>query len=344
MDNSYGPDNPSPDSSDDQFFGPTEIVEPLTGSSVIIEPLPPDPDDAPLIEKKPGFIQRLDARPKSEHRKIIISLSVVLALLVGAYALTFTGSTTTLDYSQSYQIAKDLKREVQLIHNDTSCTKVTDYVSKSFVTAETFAGYIKDCQTMSNGPDTYISQLSQTEGVRKDSDLRSRYDLFVDAYHTAAGGSKTLAVTLDQYSLWHKWILAISANTSEISWTDSDIESTTKILTESDVPAFVKYGEAWKKYFGEYVVASREYYTASFSDEHKEDLRNTMSDKKKAYEDWKTKNDPNIPELIPLENPDTAYLYTKFEDLYNYIREAYQSNYNKEAGGCKEMANQVICD
>jgi hypothetical protein len=333
----------TPEPSPDHVPGLTEIVEPLTGSSVIIEPAPAPVETAP-VAKKPSFFERLKARPKQKHHKAIIFSVIAVLIIIGITVAGLVSRTSHLDYSQSYQLAKDLKKEVQLIRSDTSCTKAIDYVGKSFVSMETYSTYTKDCQTMSDTPEQYINQLAQTEGVRRDQNIKSRYDLFADAYRAAVSGSKTLAVTLDQYLIWHRWVIAIASNASEISWTDSDIESTAKILTESDVPAFVKHGEEWQKYFGEYVVASRDYYTASFSDEHKEDLRNAMTDKKKAYEDWKTKNDPNISELIPLENPDAAYLYAKFEELYDAIRQAYQENYNKEVGGCKEMANQVVCD
>ena len=354
MDNQPNPNQPQPqdpsrassqttEPTPDQIPGLTEIVEPLTGSSVIIEPAPA-PVEATPIAKKPSFFQRLKARPKQSHRKALIFSSIILLLVIVGVVIGLVSQTGHLDYSQSYQLAKDLKREVQLIRSDTSCTKAIDYVGKSFVSMETYTTYTKDCQTISDTPEQYINQLAQTEGVRRDQNIKGRYNLFVDAYHAAVSGSKTLAVTLDQYLIWHKWIIAVASNASEISWTDSEIESTAKILTESDVPTFVKHGEAWQKYFGEYVVASRDYYTASFSDEHKEDLRNAMTDKKKAYEDWKIKNDPNISEIIPLENPDAAYLYAKFEELYDAIRQAYQENYNKEVGGCKEMANQVVCD
>ncbi len=320
-----------------------EIIEPLTGSSVFIEPKPAKPEPKKL-PKKPTPLERFDQRPKEDHHKIIISLSVLNLMIFSAIILVLFSKTAHANYADAYHLAKELKKEVELIKSDTSCSRVTDYAHKSFVAAETYDTYIKDCQTISTTPNDYISKLAQTEAVKTDETVSQRFKAFTDAYDSAVTGSKSLALTLDQYRIWHQWVISSSANTSELSWTDAELESTAKILTESDIPTFAKYGQEWQKYFGNFVTASREYYTASFSDEHKEELRTKMTDAKKAYEDWQSSSTPDLKTLLPLENPNIANLSSKYQSFYTVLREAYQQNYDPEVGGCREFADRIICD
>ena len=322
---------------------PNEYIEPLTGSSVFVEPKPEKPSPKKL-PKKPTPLERFDQRPKQDHHKIIAMLVVLNIIIFSSIAVVLLSKTVHANYADAYQLAKDLKKEIQLIESDTSCSRVTEYANKSFVVSETYETYLKDCQTISNAPDAYISKLSQTDAVKTDDEISRRFELFTSAYDSAVSGSRALALTLDQYRVWHEWVIASSSNTSELSWTDSELESTAKLLIESDVSAFVKYGKDWQKYFGDYVLASREYYTASFSDENKEELRTKMTDAKKSYEDWQTSSTPDLKKLLPLENPDIMNLVAKFESFYSALASAYQENYDPSVGGCREIADKIICD
>ena len=49
-------------------------------------------------------------------------------------------------------------------------------------------------------------------------------------------------------------------------------------------------------------------------------------------------------ELFPLELVDTAKLYAKFEEFYDYVRDTYQKNYNPAVGGCKEYVTSIVCE
>ena len=320
-----------------------EIIEPKTGSSVFVEPKPKRPQ-AKKLPKKPTPLERFDQRPKEDHHKIIATLIVLNVLIFSAIAVLLLPKTAHANYSDAYQLARDLKKEVQSIKNDTSCTKVIDYANKSFVTADTYETYIKDCQTISDAPEKYINKLPQTEALKTDDNLAKLFKSFTDAYDDAARGSKSLALALDQYRIWHQWVISSSANTSELSWTDAELDSTAKILTDSDISAFAKYGKDWRKYFGDFVSASREYYTASFSDEHKEELRTKMTDTKKAYEDWQASATPDLKKLLPLENPNLVTLSAKYDNFYSALRTAYQENYDPSAGGCRELADKILCD
>ena len=69
-----------------------------------------------------------------------------------------------------------------------------------------------------------------------------------------------------------------------------------------------------------------------------------MKEKQEAFTTWKKEKEPKVTELYPLELVDTAKLYAKFEEFYNYVKDTYQKNYNPEVGGCKEYFSGPVCE
>ena len=73
-------------------------------------------------------------------------------------------------------------------------------------------------------------------------------------------------------------------------------------------------------------------------------VKSDMDAKKTAFSDFQKEKRPDVLKEFPLQLTDLANISTKFEDMYSFIRETYQKNYNKKVGGCKELINAVICD
>ena len=131
----------------------------------------------------------------------------------------------------------------------------------------------------------------------------------------------------------------------EWDWTDADLKKASEILTNSDIEEFKKYGEEWYKLKKEAAEATNAYFHHALDTASDlPTLQKAMSEKQDAFTKWKKTNEPEITELYPLELVDTAKLYAKFEEFYNYVRETYQNNYNRQVGGRKEFVTSVVCE
>ena len=69
-----------------------------------------------------------------------------------------------------------------------------------------------------------------------------------------------------------------------------------------------------------------------------------MDAKKTAFSDFQKEKRPDVVTEFPLQQVNLANISVKFEEMYSFIRETYQKNYNKRVGGCKELINAIICD
>ena len=349
-------------------MNPPQIVEPLTGSSVLVEPKPENnvPNNGfPIgygpnehlkkIEKpkKPKMSERLKhARKKwSKKQKILaITIPAVIVLAVGGFSVyaTVTGMFKT-DYSETYKKAKELRVEMQKLRSDSNCDKVIEYVNNQYTAMQVYQTYIEGCRTVGEGiASDIITAVGDTQGVLKDEEVRKRYEILDYAFNAAREGNSQVNGLLNKYSLWHSWVLAESSGNSahnDWDWTEADLNNAAGILTNSGVKEFREYGEGWLKLKKEAAVSTNTYYHAALGTIGTlADTYNEMVTKQNTFNDWKKQNEPVITEVFPLELVDTANIYTKFEEFYNFIREVYQNNYNQQAGGCKEFVNSVVCD
>jgi hypothetical protein len=345
-----------------------QIVEPLTGSSVIVEkkPEPEVPangfpvgygpnEHMKKIEKPkaPSFRERMKhARKKMSKKQKILAIVIpsTLVVLIGGFAImaTVTGMFK-VDYSGTYLASKELKSELQGLRSDTNCDKVIEYVDMQYTSMETYSKYIEGCKVASDGvSDAIVEKVGDTDGVKRDEEVRRRYETLKTALATAKQGNSNVDSVLDVYKTWHEWIIAEADGNNkhqEWDWTDSDLEAATDILTKSDVKEFQDYGKKWLELKKAAAEATNAYFHHALNTaEDLQMLNQNMSQKQSEFTKWKKENEPDVTDLYPLELVDTAKLYAKFEEFYNYIRETYQNNYNTTVRGCTEFVTSVQCD
>lgn len=348
--------------------GVGQVVEPLTGSSVIVEKKPEQavPDNGfPVgygpnehmkkIEKPkaPSFRERMKhARKKMSKKQKILAIAIpsAIVLVVGGFALTATlTGMFKIDYSGTYLASKELKNEFQGIRSDTNCDKVIEYVDMQYTSMESYMKYIEGCKATSEGvSDATVQKIGDTDGVRRDEEVRRRYETLKTALETAKQGNSEVDSVLDVYQVWHEWILSEAEGNNkhqEWDWTDSDLQASSDILINSDIKEFQEYGKKWYELKKAAAEATNAYFHHALDTSMDlPTLNKNMSDAQDAFTKWKKENEPDVTDLYPLELVDTAKLYAKFEEFYNYIRETYQNNYNTQVRGCTEFVTSVQCD
>ncbi len=343
------------------------IVEPLTGSAVIVEekPKPEVPDNGfPIgygpnehmkkIEKPkaPSFRERMKhTRKKMTKKQKILAIAIpgATVVLIGGFMIvaSFTGMFK-VDYSGTYLAAKELKSELQGLRSDTNCDKVIEYVDMQYTAMETYMKYIEGCKVASEGvSDSVVAKVGDTDGVRRDEEIRRRYETLKTSLETAKQGNANVNGVLDVYKIWHEWILAEAAGDNkhaEWEWTESDLNAASEILTKSDIKEFQEYGKKWLELKKAAAEATSMFFHPDFTQNDLPTLTQNMNQKQDEFKKWKKENEPDVTDLYPLELVDTAKLYAKFEEFYNYIRDTYEKNYNTEVRGCTEFVTSVKCD
>lgn len=352
-------------------MNPTEkrIYEPLTGSSVVVDtvqenrvpengfPAGYGPNaDFKRIEKpkKPKLGERIKRSfgelTKIQKRLLIIIPSVVVGLIVVfSIVASITGMFST-DYSKTYSVAKAIKSDLQKLRSNVNCDKVTEYNDNTFTSMEIYQGYIEGCKKNSQGVNAQlIEEMGDTAGVLKDIEVNRRFEAFKVALNESKASSAEVEKTLDLYSLWHNWLIMESSGDKThngFEWSESEIKEAAKILVESGNERLVSYGNAWINLKTEVAKAAYKFYHSSEETEVVDyvEAKNDLEAKKNAFMQFQKEKRPDVLTEFPLQLVDLANISVKFEEMYSFIRETYQKNYNKKVGGCKELINAVICD
>lgn len=352
-------------------MNPTEkrIYEPLTGSSVVVDtvqenrvpengfPAGYGPNaDFKRIEKpkKPKLGERIKRSfgelTKIQKRLLIIIPSVVVGLIVVfSIVASITGMFST-DYSKTYSVAKVIKSDLQKLRSNVNCDKVTEYNDNTFTSMEIYQGYIEGCKKNSQGVNAQlIEEMGDTAGVLKDIEVNRRFEAFKVALNESKASSAEVEKTLDLYSLWHNWLIVESSGDKThngFEWSESEIKEAAKILVESGNERLVSYGNAWISLKTEVAKAAYKFYHSSEETEVVDyvEAKNDLEAKKNAFMQFQKEKRPDVLTEFPLQLVDLANISVKFEEMYSFIRETYQKNYNKKVGGCKELINAVICD
>ena len=352
-------------------MNPTEkrIYEPLTGSSVVVDtvqenrvpengfPAGYGPNaDFKRIEKpkKPKLRERIKRSfgelTKIQKRLLIIIPSIVVGLIVVfSIVASITGMFST-DYSKTYSVAKAIKSDLQKLRSNVNCDKVTEYNDNTFTSMEIYQGYIEGCKKNSQGVNAQlIEEMGDTAGVLKDIEVNRRFEAFKVALNESKASSAEVEKTLDLYSLWHNWLIVESSGDKThngFEWSESEIKEAAKILVESGNERLVSYGNAWISLKTEVAKAAYKFYHSSEETEVVDyvEAKNDLEAKKNAFIQFQKEKRPDVLTEFPLQLVDLANISVKFDEMYNFIRETYQKNYNKKVGGCKELINAVICD
>ena len=194
-----------------------------------------------------------------------------------------------------------------------------------------------------------IEEMGDTAGVLKDIEVNRRFEAFKVALNEAKTSSAEVEKTLDLYSLWHNWLIVESSGDKAhngFEWSEAEIKEAAKILIESGNEKLVAYGNAWINLKTEVAKAAYKFYHSSEETEVVDyvEAKNDLEAKKNAFLQFQKEKRPDVLKEFPLQLVDLANISVKFEEMYSFIRETYQQNYNKKVGGCKELINAIICD
>lgn len=308
-------------------------------------PYPPQPYQQPYQPYPP---QQPYAQPKPpkppmdpKKKKTIITWCCVGGgiLILGIAAAIILPIIFRIDYHTAYQAAKELKPKVQDIYYNYECGHIEDDLDSSYTSMKTYSEYVEECKNVMSDADGLVSKLAETEGVKRNNDIKAQFESFKTAYDSVVPDADALSQKLDIYLARHNFVVA--ASDISYSSTDAEITAAAKYLIDSGNETLKNYGEGWLEKYLAAAHAYQDWYNSPGYYGEKYNLKNQLDTEKKNYV---TANKPDVKSLYPLNLNNTSKIYSEFNKLYDLIDETYEKNYTKDSGDCLEFLGEVICD
>ena len=311
------------------------------------QPMPmPQNMNQPYPQPMPMMKPPKQPMDPAKKKRIILIVSLVSGLAVaGIVAAVLIPILLKINYGPAYQTAKELKPNIYEIYQSYDCEYVIDYVDSSYTSTKTYGEYIEGCKEVySSKTDDLIAKLENTDGVKRNSEIKNQFDKFKTEYSAiSAGNSEELAGKLALWQAWHN--MKVAANDLDYS-SSSDAEFTTaaNYLINSGNDTLKTYGENWLEKSLEVAAAYRTYRNTSWSSSDYNTNRNNYNNKRNELSDWVATNKPDINAIAPLSFDDTYKMYSEFNKLYDLIARTYEQNYNSGSNDCDEFLSEVYCE
>ena len=349
------PNQPLPNQPVPPMLDQPNNVQPVPNQPMPAQPMQPTPGQ-PMAQPMPPYPgqpyppQPMMKSPKqpmdpAKKKKIILIVSICSGVaILGIVAAIIIPILLRVDYSSAYKTAKELSPKIYDIYHSYDCEYVVDYYNSTYTNTKTYNEYIENCLAVyDNGASDLVTKLGDTDGIKRNTDLKNQYDKFSSEFNALTSGSATnLSSKLDVYKAWHTFVVAVDDLDYRNS-SDAEFTAAANYLIESGNDTLKTYGEGWLERQLGVAAAYRAWYNASYSDPNYSEYRNAYNNKNTEIKDWIAANKPDIQTLAPLNIDDTSKMNSAFSSLYDMIRATYEKNYNSGSGDCTEFMGEVSC-
>lgn len=271
-----------------------------------------------------------------------ISVAVVGIGAIGAFALTTLGGASGTGYGESYRLAKKVQSGLSDVSASMSCGYVEKYANNTTIDEQGYEEYITECSAGDNSTLDIVRELSESDGVRKNAEIKAQFERFDEVFQGTIPNSGELSQRLEMYRVWHRYELALKKLLVGQS-TDDEIRTVANVLIYSESKILRDYGEGWLAVTLPYAQAARDYENASWSDSNKNKLKQELAMQRTAQSDYVKQNKPDLTVVASLRFGDITGANKEFAILYNMIKEEYEQHYDEDSGDCSVLLDTVVC-
>ena len=284
--------------------------------------------------------------PAKKKRIILITSIVSASVILGIVATILIIVLNKVNYGPTYRTAKQLKPKIQEISLSYDCKDVINHIDSTYTSIDAYNGSIEECKGLfGSETDNLVKELGDTDGVKRDEDIKAHFEKFEAEYLAASTGNvKDLSDKLTLWQAWHGYV--VTENNLSRKATDAEITAAANFLINSGNDTLKTYGETWLQKSIEVAAAYRAYDSSSWNSlndyyarrDHYNSLRDQLTE-------WVAANEPDINALAPLNFNDTSKMYSEFNDLYRVVKETYEKNYDNSSNDCETLYGEsVYCE
>lgn len=268
-----------------------------------------------------------------------VGIAAVVAVIVLACILL--PNMGKADYGESYVAANELNDKLEEAYDGYSATCYEMLMNTSDVnlSVDSYNKDVEKCQKTLDEARDLSKKLGKTSGVRKDGELKTKYNEFYDLMAEGLPEAKKLEV----YRNLHEFLL--NSQTINTESTEEEIKKAAEPLTKSSDQVWVDFGNEWAEREINLIKAYKDYDQAKNSDGNYAQLYENYKKAMTEMQEFSSKFDLEDEELGGINLDKVNEMVDKFDDLRKAIRETYEKNYDgKNENDCvKANDGSVTC-
>lgn len=303
---------------------------------------PAEAPAAPAVEAKPvvptaakNTNSVVPAGKPGSSKGLIIGLCVggAAIILIVVLCIIFIPMLFGIDWEKTKEATQNFEKANNSLSTD--CGDVLSYATSTYKSESDYNKSVEKCSTAIQGYKDAAEELGKSSGVKKDKEIKEKYDKFKEAYDKASPALDQITVVMKDV---HSFVLKMDEFEDSISSaddiTDAKIDELVKPLADSENEGLKAMGEDMKSQIKSYIEIVKKYnetreawYNTSSSDPNYPAVRDAYYAARDAYYDADfVEPDMEMEDLLGVSEDDLDKLDETAEALVDKIRSQYNKN------------------
>lgn len=245
---------------------------------------------------------------------VVAAVVVVLAILACVLLPKLMGA----DYQESEEVADELFDKLEDVYGSYTavCYNALSNVDDDDLSVAAYQKKIDDCKQSMAEARELADKLEQTSGVKNDTEVKEKYDAFVEAAKPVLLDASQVDKSLETYVAVHEFLINMEKYEADTS--EAEIKTLTAPLVEVDNEKLKAFGEELR---GRMVELGKIYQKFVASGQSDRKLAAEYLEKAEELQDWMETLDFEEEELVDLTSDRVNDMLDKYEELLRLISE-----------------------
>lgn len=291
----------------------------IKGQTEQAEPVKSETTSTSGATATPEATKPAAATKAAKQKKLIIGGAIGAAVVVLAVlAAVFLPKMLGVNYAESYEVADELFDKLDNVYGGSKavCYKTLSNADDDTIGIDDYQRQIDNCKQGISGARDLAKKLAQTSGVKKDAEVKEKYDAFDEAGQPVLMDETKVDRSLAAYAAVHEFLVRMSGYEADVS--EAEIREMTEPLVSVENEKIKKIGEELRSRMIELGKLYEQFVASGQSDYN---LAEAYLEKAEDLEDWMGDLDFDEEEMVDLTSERVNKMLDRYEEVVKLIDE-----------------------
>jgi len=291
----------------------------IKGQNEQAEAVSPEVKGASEAVAAPGAAKTVNTSKAAKQKKWLIGGVVgIVVVVLAVLAAIFLPKMLGVSYAESYEVGDELFDKLDNVYGGSKaiCYKTLSNADDETISIDDYQRQIDNCKQGINEARDLAQKLAQTAGVKRDVEVKEKYDAFDEAAQPVLMDETKVNRSLAAYAAVHEFLVRMSGY--EVDASEAEIREMTEPLVSVENENVKKIGEELRTRMIE-LGKLYEQFVASGNSDRK--IAQAYLEKAEDLEEWMGDLDFDEEEMVDLTSERVNKMLDRYEDVMTIIDE-----------------------